>query len=113
MVYINILKDSEYYADNFEERIITKNNCTDLISSAIKVFYGYICDTDESVEDIFDKLIEEMRNDGIDERIINYLVDLGAEETSYIQDNGVIDFVHCILEYYDEKLESTSSVIEF
>ena len=60
MVYINILKDSEYYADNFEERIITKNNCTDLISSAIKVFYGYICDTDESVEDIISKHTDEM-----------------------------------------------------
>lgn len=110
MVYINILKDSEYYADNFEEKIVTKNNCTDLISNAVKVFYGYICDADE---DAFNELIEEMRNDGIDEKIINYLVDLGAEETSYIQDNGVIDFVHCILEYYDEKLESTSSIIEF
>lgn len=113
MVYINILKDSEYYEDDFEERIVTKNNCTDLINNTVKVFYGYICDSVEDITDEFDKLIEEMRNDGIDERIINYLVDLGAEETSYIQDNGVIEFVHCILEYYDEKLESTSSVIEF
>ena len=107
MVYINKLKDRENFEDEFEEIIITKSYCADLIEECGSVYYSYLCDTDEDVEEIFDKLVEEMKHDKVNEKIINYIVGLGAEETSYIQDNGVIEFIYNVLDFYDERIEGT------
>ena len=43
MVYVNKIKDSEYYEDNFEEIIITKTYCALLIQDCVDVFYQNIC----------------------------------------------------------------------
>lgn len=117
MVYINIIRDSEYYEDDFEEIIATKTNCSSLIQEAIRVFYGDITDffedwEEETMEQQFQKLLQQIKESKCDEKIINYLIHLGADEVSCLQDDGVLNFVESLLDYYDERVECVKSYLE-